>query len=168
MWNKYLQFNQYCQLWTKRSPQLRLAGGGILVSSLWEGWRGKVEGWSVLWYGLGGAFEVKSGHCPGGRGRDGEQEGSDGTRRPGTYSGHRTLGIDTISSCHFESLRKAHIDAPGFIIKSHHFSCCFTWLLPFLSGLIFCFSLGQTFWEASVLTAYIIHLSTSYVKSIEK
>lgn len=60
------------------------------------------------------------------RGRDGEQEGSDGTRRPGTYSGNRTLGIDTISSCHFESLRKAHIDAPGFIIKSHHFSFCFT------------------------------------------
>ena len=60
------------------------------------------------------------------RGRDGEQKGSHGTRGPGTYSGDRNLAIDTISSCHFESLRKAHTDAPGFIIRSRHFTCGFT------------------------------------------
>ena len=86
-----------------------------------------------------------------------------------TYSGNRTLAIDTISSCYFESLGMVHIDAPEFIIRSHHFIHHFTWLFPFPTDLILCLSLGQAFWEAFALTAYIIHLSSaSYIKSIEK
>ena len=86
-----------------------------------------------------------------------------------TYSGNRNLAIDTISSCYFESLGMVHIDAPEFIIRSHHFIHHFTWSFPFPSDLILCLSLGQAFWEAFALTAYIIHLSSAgYIKSIEK
>lgn len=52
---------------------------------------------------------------------------------------------------------------------SHHFIHFFIGLLPGPLALILLFGLGQTFWEASVLTAYVIHLSSaSYIKSTEK
>lgn len=57
-----------------------------------------------------------------GRRWDSKETSSNATGRPETYSGSRTLDIDISSSCHFESLRDAHISALGIRIKSHHFT----------------------------------------------
>ena len=81
-------------------------------------------------------------------------------RSDGPRKGSRTRNINTHSFHHFESRTNAHLSVLGVRMKTLHFIHYFTWLLSFPVALILHLGHGQAYWEASVLTVHISHLSS--------